>query len=71
MPEKVKNNKKNSKLFSVIIAVISLVVVLLLILGGAALAGRVWDPPWNPFRQNPKKDSQLKNIKTLINEKLK
>ncbi len=65
---------RNNKLISLIIAIIGLVVVILLMLGGAALAGRVWDPPWNPFRQNPKKTDnnlQLNNVKTFINNKLK
>ncbi len=48
-----KNLKSN--LISWIAGVAGLVVVLVLIGGGALLAGRVWDPLWNPLRPNPDK----------------
>lgn len=43
------------KLWSVILGISGLLVVSLLIGGGAILAGRVWDPEWNPFRPSADK----------------
>ncbi len=50
----IKKNLK-SNLISWIAASAGLLVVVLLIGGGAMLAGRVWDPLWNPLRPNPNK----------------
>ncbi|MBX4200856.1 hypothetical protein KW786_01880 [Candidatus Parcubacteria bacterium] len=49
-----RKNLKN-RVLSWITASAGLIVILLLIGGGALLAGRVWDPLWNPLRPNPKK----------------
>jgi hypothetical protein len=42
-------------LWSWITASVGIVVIMILIGGGALLAGRVWDPLWNPLRPNPNK----------------
>lgn len=44
-----------SRVRALVVASAGLILVLLLIGGGAILAGRVWDPLWNPFRPNPTK----------------
>ncbi len=46
------NSQKDSqgKILSVIIASVGLAIIILLIIGGALLAGHVWDPKWNPFK---------------------
>ncbi len=54
-----QNNPKSNTFLGKVLYIIGtsagLVVVLLVIGGGATLAGRVWDPEWNPFRPNPDK----------------
>ncbi len=63
----------SGKILSIIGASAGLIVVLLLILVGSALAGRLWDPEWNPFRPNPDKVINqaflnVQKIKTLHTE---
>ena len=45
-----EDKKPTSKTISLIIALVGLLIVLAIVLGGAMLAGRAWDPKWNPFR---------------------
>ena len=47
------------KTLSAILAIFGLIVVISLIGIGAALAGRIWDPKWNPFRPKASKDSPV------------
>lgn len=49
--------KTGRKLWPVIISSTGLIVVILLIGVGAALAGRVWDPAWNPFHSKNSRDN--------------
>lgn len=56
-----ENKKNKSKLLSLIITSIGLIIITLLILGGALLAGHVWNPKWNPFKQTSDK-VMIKNI---------
>jgi len=60
-----KEIKKNkvifAKIISITLGVAGLVLVLLIIGVGALLAGRVWDPKWNPFKP-PKERTTQNNI---------
>ncbi|OGZ62934.1 MAG: hypothetical protein A2639_01435 [Candidatus Staskawiczbacteria bacterium RIFCSPHIGHO2_01_FULL_34_27] len=59
MEEEIKKTEKSNiqtrnlrgKVLSIIIASLGLILILLLIIGGAALAGKVWNPLWNPFNR--------------------
>lgn len=53
-------NPKN-KLLSVILGILGLVLVLLIIGVGALLAGHVWNPKWNPFKQAPNTDKMIRD----------
>jgi len=44
-----EKNYSKSKVFSLVVALVGLLITLAIVLGGAALAGHVWDPKWNPF----------------------
>ena len=54
--ERPLSENKKSKTFwgrtiSITIGVLGIVIVLVIIGGGALLAGHVWNPKWNPFKQ--------------------
>ncbi len=44
------NNKfPKAKIISLIVALLGLLIIFSIVLGGAVLAGKKWDPRWNPF----------------------
>ncbi len=54
-----------SKVVSIMLASAGVIIVLLLIGVGALLAGHVWNPTWNPFKQNSDKIIRDKIIKEI------
>ncbi|MDO8530118.1 MAG: hypothetical protein Q7S10_01810 [bacterium] len=38
-----------AKVISLLVALLGLLIIFSIVLGGAALAGKKWDPSWNPF----------------------
>lgn len=61
IPPSIKKNK--SKVISSILGISGLVIVLGIIVGGALLASHVWNPKWNPFKQNVDKGLKEKIFK--------
>lgn len=52
------NQSKEVKIIQILSTIVGLIVISMLILGGSLLAGKRWDPRWNPFNPN------IKNIQS-------
>ena len=53
--------KKGSKAMSLFLGMTGVIVMLVIICVGALLAGHIWNPSWNPFKQINNSDKVVRD----------